>query len=117
MVTAGMHATTKETWCMDDNKHATCILPVRENVTLVRRDANEEKTIISYFVPKTPNYDITSIREWVKAKLPAYAVPSGMCHTCAPCDVTDSAGYGFRCGAVADVGHHEPEIPLVVNGS
>jgi hypothetical protein len=45
----------------------------------VRRDANEEKTIISYFVPKTGAYDIQAIRDWLKAKLPAYAVPSGAC--------------------------------------
>eukprot|EP01134_Creolimax_fragrantissima_P004436 CFRG4436T1 len=50
---------------------------VRENVTLVKRDANEEKTIISYFVPKIANdFDIDSMRTALKAKLPSYSIPS-----------------------------------------
>eukprot|EP01135_Chromosphaera_perkinsii_P008712 Nk52_evm45s1444 gene=Nk52_evmTU45s1444 len=53
---------------------------VRENVTMVKRDANEEKVIVSYFVPsaQAPNGqpDIQSIREHLKEKLPSYSVPS-----------------------------------------
>ena len=68
---------------------------VRENVTLVRRDAYEEKTLISYFVPNDDGIKewmkenargssaidmqqvIKSIREYLKLKLPSYSVPSG----------------------------------------
>ncbi|ORY99593.1 alpha-aminoadipate reductase Lys1p [Lobosporangium transversale] len=75
---------------------------VRENVTLVRRDKNEEQTLVSYFIPVAPSGDeifmssadegddkdggserkrryrrlIRDIREWLKVKLPAYSVPS-----------------------------------------
>ncbi|KAF9438801.1 large subunit of alpha-aminoadipate reductase [Entomortierella beljakovae] len=73
---------------------------VRENVTLVRRDKNEEQTLVSYFIPVAPSDDeifmssadeeanggsenkrryrrlIRDIREKLKAKLPAYSVPS-----------------------------------------
>ena len=53
---------------------------VRENVTMVKRDANEEKMIVSYFVPSVnaPNgeADIQNIREHLKDKLPSYSVPS-----------------------------------------
>lgn len=77
---------------------------VRENVTLVRRDKNEEKVLVSYFVPlqgddldtyvtDTPSdvdndrtlvsgmrrYRrlIKDIREHLKKKLPSYSVPTG----------------------------------------
>ena len=83
---------------------------VRENVTLVRRDKNEEQTLVSYFVPtatddlhpfmssadEDDNDDelndgnvgkavfsrrryrrlIRDIREYLKGKLPVYAVPT-----------------------------------------
>lgn len=74
---------------------------VRENVTLVRRDKNEEQTLVAYFVPNpTANTDFASateddeqdekdifssrtfrrliknIRDYLKQKLPSYAVPS-----------------------------------------
>lgn len=75
---------------------------VRENVTLVRRDKDEEKILVSYFVPLDgPNLDdfasdipedddqkglaqgmrkyrrlIKDIREHLKKKLPSYSVPS-----------------------------------------
>ncbi|KAI9362960.1 hypothetical protein DFJ73DRAFT_811755 [Zopfochytrium polystomum] len=54
---------------------------VRENVTLVRRDKFEEPTLVSYFVPldaaggNMPAL-IKDIREYLKQKLPLYAVPS-----------------------------------------
>ena len=77
---------------------------VRENVTLVRRDKDEEKILVSYFVPlDAPNLDdfasditdgeetkgvvkgirkyrrlIKDIREHLKKKLPSYSVPSSM---------------------------------------
>ena len=76
---------------------------VRENVTLVRRDKDEEKILVSYFVPLDgPNLDqyvseagesdgdgrgivkgmrryrrlIKDIREHLKKKLPSYSIPS-----------------------------------------
>ncbi|KAF8678814.1 alpha-aminoadipate reductase Lys1p [Rhizoctonia solani] len=77
---------------------------VRENVTLVRRDKNEEKVLVSYFVPATGqgvddfmssageeedsagkglsrgfkvyNRLIKNIREHLKKKLPSYSIPS-----------------------------------------
>ncbi|EIW77219.1 alpha-aminoadipate reductase Lys1p [Coniophora puteana RWD-64-598 SS2] len=74
---------------------------VRENVTLVRRDKDEEKILVSYFVPidgprmngfasevtddedgaghkSIPKYRrlIRDIREHLKKKLPSYSIPS-----------------------------------------
>ncbi|CAO3703787.1 unnamed protein product [Rhizopus stolonifer] len=74
---------------------------VRENVTLVRRDKNEDQTLVAYFVPDTAangdyasateeeDHDekeifsnrhfrrlIKSIRDYLKQKLPTYAIPS-----------------------------------------
>ncbi|QRV97951.1 L-aminoadipate-semialdehyde dehydrogenase [Ceratobasidium sp. AG-Ba] len=66
---------------------------VRENVTLVRRDKNEEKVLVSYFVPASgkgvdefmssageeedgPSAGGKNIREHLKKKLPSYSVPS-----------------------------------------
>jgi len=50
---------------------------VRENVTLVRRDAYEEQTLISYFVPvKEGVWDLADIRKWLRQKLPSYSIPS-----------------------------------------
>ncbi|KAF8842012.1 large subunit of L-aminoadipate-semialdehyde dehydrogenase [Paxillus ammoniavirescens] len=74
---------------------------VRENVTLVRRDKDEEKILVSYFVPldgqtlsgfaselsdseeadgmkSIPKYRrlIKDIREHLKKKLPSYSIPS-----------------------------------------
>ncbi|KAG1813110.1 hypothetical protein EV424DRAFT_1473505 [Suillus variegatus] len=74
---------------------------VRENVTLVRRDKDEEKILVSYFVPlqgskldgfaselteeddekvdgKSPKYRrlIKDIREHLKKKLPSYSIPT-----------------------------------------
>ncbi|KAI8607697.1 hypothetical protein BC830DRAFT_1053041, partial [Chytriomyces sp. MP71] len=56
---------------------------VRENVTLVRRDKFEEPTLVSYFVPLQADWEaidlkgvVKEIREYLKLKLPAYAVPT-----------------------------------------
>lgn len=73
---------------------------VRENCTLVRRDKNEEQTLVAYFVPNqvaesdfasatdedrdendvrsSRNYRrlIKNIRDYLKQKLPSYAIPS-----------------------------------------
>src|SRR5690606_12611832 len=81
---------------------------VRENVTLVRRDKDEEPTLVSYIVPLQgssldelvsatedeehgPEDDdpivhsirkhrklIKEIKEYLKKKLPSYAVPTGI---------------------------------------
>lgn len=77
---------------------------IRENVTLVKRDKNEEKVLVSYFVPlegdalsgftsdTTDVEDATTItvgirkyrrlikaiRDYLKQKLPSYSIPSGM---------------------------------------
>ncbi|KNC99692.1 L-aminoadipate-semialdehyde dehydrogenase [Spizellomyces punctatus DAOM BR117] len=52
---------------------------VRENVTLVRRDKDEEKTLVSYIVPLDADVDVAAfikdVREYLKTKLPGYAVP------------------------------------------
>ncbi|KAI8081813.1 L-aminoadipate-semialdehyde dehydrogenase [Gilbertella persicaria] len=77
---------------------------VRENVTLVRRDKNEEQTLVAYFVPNLTAADaefasateeedddhdtndirsshhfrrlIKHIRDYLKQKLPTYAIPA-----------------------------------------
>ncbi|KAJ3298155.1 large subunit of alpha-aminoadipate reductase [Borealophlyctis nickersoniae] len=53
---------------------------VRENVTLVRRDKDEEKVLVSYIVPLDSEAEIGAlikdIREYLKLKLPTYAVPA-----------------------------------------
>ncbi|CAO3670007.1 unnamed protein product [Umbelopsis vinacea] len=77
---------------------------IRENCTLVRRDKNEEQTLVAYFVPiqdsdsidgfissaddgNSDDYNglvsrlkyrrlIRNVREYLKQKLPSYAVPS-----------------------------------------
>ncbi|KAI0805973.1 alpha-aminoadipate reductase Lys1p [Irpex lacteus] len=73
---------------------------IRENVTLVRRDKDEEKILVSYFVPVSgPSLDeyasdigdddknvvagmrkyrrlIKNIREYLKTKLPGHSIPS-----------------------------------------
>ncbi|KAI9475652.1 MAG: L-aminoadipate-semialdehyde dehydrogenase [Benjaminiella poitrasii] len=77
---------------------------VRENVTLVRRDKNEEQTLVAYFVPNAQAADsefasatdddnnahdandirsthrfrklIRHIRDYLKQKLPSYAIPA-----------------------------------------
>ncbi|KAI8591900.1 hypothetical protein BDZ88DRAFT_410051 [Geranomyces variabilis] len=52
---------------------------VRENVTLIRRDKDEEKVLISYIVPTDASKDlgllIRAVREHLKSKLASYAVP------------------------------------------
>jgi len=78
---------------------------VRENVTLVRRDKDEEPTLVSYIVPqqsaelnahlsdgdegvglqdddlvkglKKYRWLMRDVREHLKSKLPSYAVPTG----------------------------------------
>ncbi|KAL9546134.1 hypothetical protein MBANPS3_006815 [Mucor bainieri] len=76
---------------------------IRENVTLVRRDKNEEQTLVAYFVPNLAGSDgdfasategegdydendvrsnhhfrrlIKHIRDYLKQKLPSYAIPA-----------------------------------------
>ncbi|KAI9016364.1 L-aminoadipate-semialdehyde dehydrogenase [Phycomyces nitens] len=76
---------------------------IRENVTLVRRDKNEEQTLVAYFVPvqnmnsefasaaeddedKGESADVRSrhryrrliknVRDYLKQKLPSYAIPA-----------------------------------------
>ncbi|KAJ2496481.1 large subunit of alpha-aminoadipate reductase [Coemansia sp. RSA 1972] len=59
---------------------------IRANVTLVRRDKYEEKTLVAYIVPSEEEQQrtddpgrrelIASIREYLKQKLPSYAVPA-----------------------------------------
>ncbi|KAI8085213.1 L-aminoadipate-semialdehyde dehydrogenase [Halteromyces radiatus] len=78
---------------------------IRENTTLVRRDKNEEQTLVAYFVPvqnmdnafasqddgagsdnDSPTTDVRSrhryrrlikdVRDYLKKKLPSYAIPS-----------------------------------------
>ncbi|KAJ3270536.1 large subunit of alpha-aminoadipate reductase [Terramyces sp. JEL0728] len=54
---------------------------IRENVTLVRRDKYEEKTLVCYFVPlerigEDVGLFIKDVRDYLKQKLPSYAIPS-----------------------------------------
>ncbi|KAJ2320716.1 large subunit of alpha-aminoadipate reductase [Coemansia sp. RSA 2610] len=59
---------------------------IRANVTLVRRDKYEEKTLVAYIVPSEEEQQrtddpgrrglIKDIREYLKQKLPSYAVPA-----------------------------------------
>lgn len=54
---------------------------IRENVTLVRRDKNEEMTIVTYFVPIAALIDdygslLSEVRNFLKKKLPSYAIPT-----------------------------------------
>ncbi|KAJ2602780.1 large subunit of alpha-aminoadipate reductase [Coemansia sp. RSA 1722] len=59
---------------------------IRANVTLVRRDKYEEKTLVAYIVPSEDEQRrtddpgrrdlINAVREYLKQKLPSYAVPS-----------------------------------------
>ena len=54
---------------------------IRENITLVRRDKDEEKTLVCYFVPLSKTLDemgevIKDIRNYLKQKLATYAIPS-----------------------------------------
>ena len=64
---------------------------MRENVTLVRRDKDEEKILVSYFVPVDEGKEgedegyrdlIRDIREYLKARLPSYSIPTRrFCYT------------------------------------
>jgi L-aminoadipate-semialdehyde dehydrogenase len=53
---------------------------IKDNITLVRRDAFEEKTLVTYYVPRIPSDDhhelITCIRDFLKDKLPTHSIPS-----------------------------------------
>ncbi|KAJ2058575.1 large subunit of alpha-aminoadipate reductase [Coemansia sp. S146] len=58
---------------------------IRANVTLVRRDKYEEKTLVAYIVPSEEEQRaedpgrqrlVASVREYLRQKLPAYAVPA-----------------------------------------
>ncbi|KAJ2356489.1 large subunit of alpha-aminoadipate reductase, partial [Coemansia erecta] len=59
---------------------------IRANVTLVRRDKYEEKTLVAYIVPSEEEQQraddpgrrklVSAIREYLKQKLPSYAVPA-----------------------------------------
>ncbi|KAJ2826606.1 large subunit of alpha-aminoadipate reductase [Coemansia furcata] len=58
---------------------------LRANVTLVRRDKYEEQTLVAYIVPSEEEQRaddpgrqqlIASVREYLRQKLPAYAVPA-----------------------------------------
>lgn len=86
---------------------------IRENVTLVRRDKDEEKILVSYFVPlEAPGLVdfesdsisgeegegvtggirkykplIRDVREHLKKKLPSYSIPSRMCSVSIFCDI------------------------------
>jgi L-2-aminoadipate reductase len=96
---------------------------IRENVTLVRRDKDEEKILVSYFVPlEAPDLAdfesdsisgeedkgvaggirkykrlIKDVREHLKKKLPSYSIPSRMCSVPTFCDVTVVDPVIFTC--------------------
>jgi L-aminoadipate-semialdehyde dehydrogenase len=86
---------------------------IRENVTLVRRDKDEEKILVSYFVPlEAPDLAgfesdaisgeedkgvaggiwkykrlIKDVREHLKKKLPSYSIPTRMCQISILCRI------------------------------
>ena len=94
---------------------------IRENVTLVRRDKDEEKILVSYFVPleapglagfesdigeddkgvaggiRKYNRLIKDVREHLKKKLPSYSVPSRMCLVPIFCDIGVTDPVSFTC--------------------
>jgi L-aminoadipate-semialdehyde dehydrogenase len=49
---------------------------VREAVTLLRRDLGDEPRLVAYFVAVDPQYTVASIRDFLKTKLPGYAIPA-----------------------------------------
>ena len=50
---------------------------IRECVTIVRRDANEEKILVSYFVAREAGgVDLADVRSFLKTKLANYSIPS-----------------------------------------
>ncbi len=50
---------------------------VREAVTLLRRDVNEEHRLVAYFVPMASGvFDVDVLRAHLREKLPKYAIPS-----------------------------------------
>ncbi|KAI9291055.1 large subunit of L-aminoadipate-semialdehyde dehydrogenase [Neoconidiobolus thromboides FSU 785] len=57
---------------------------VRENVTLVRRDQNEEQTLVTYFVIENDNNNedqfqiINELKDYLRQKLPNYSIPKVM---------------------------------------
>jgi L-2-aminoadipate reductase len=98
---------------------------VRENVTLVRRDKDEEPTLVSYIVPQQsselnellsdedggldlPNDElvqglrkyrklIREIRDHLKSELPSYAVPTGSCQQYSEKGFSDILQYLSHC--------------------
>ena len=96
---------------------------IRENVTLVRRDKDEEKILVSYFVPlEAPDLAdfesdsisggedkgvvggirkykrlIKDVREHLKKKLPSYSIPSRMCSVPIFCDIRVVNPATFTC--------------------
>lgn len=64
------------------NTHLSQYPDIRETVTLVRRDKYEEQTLVNYFVPLRNDIDLSllvrDIRNYLKTKLPSYAIPLGM---------------------------------------
>ena len=63
------------------NTHLSQHPDIRETVTLVRRDKYEEQTLVNYFVPLKNEIDLSllvkDIRDFLKKKLPSYAIPAG----------------------------------------
>ena len=82
---------------------------IRENVTIVRRDINEEHVLVSYFVPhKKDDFDIADICTHLKSKLASYAIPSSTFYVLKP--VTN---YGLlSCAVFVPLS----SMPLTPNG-
>ncbi|KAH6996128.1 aminoadipate reductase [Ilyonectria sp. MPI-CAGE-AT-0026] len=53
---------------------------IRDNIAVVRRDGNEEHTLVAYFVPETRSWRFKLLsddcKKFLTGKLPSYAVPS-----------------------------------------
>jgi len=106
---------------------------IRENVTLVRRDKDEEKILVSYFVPleapglagfesdivsgeedkgvaggiRKYNRLIKDVREHLKKKLPSYSIPTRTC----PVSIFGISAKG-RHSPVSTACHHTVFVPL-----
>jgi L-aminoadipate-semialdehyde dehydrogenase len=105
---------------------------VRENVTLVRRDKDEEKILVSYFVPlqdsnldgfaselteddesdgkNIPKYRrlIKDIREHLKKKLPSYSIPSRTFHGLRSVPISRGSTFSSFLLSVRSTASHAP---------
>ncbi|MBD2468777.1 non-ribosomal peptide synthetase [Nostoc sp. FACHB-145] len=49
---------------------------IRETVVIVREDIQDDKRLVAYIVPQSTNISVLELRNFLKAKLPDYMIPS-----------------------------------------